>query len=178
MLQLRAKSIEQKKTLELARIIKPICNDYGVPLIINDHPIIAAEVNADGVHIGQDDGTIENVRKLYKGCRIVGRSTHSISQVQEAQKEGADYIGFGPLYATATKPGRPAIGLTDFVQAHKEFNGPIYCIGGVNETSITEVIAAGATNVVIVSDLLQSDDIESYVTRIKESAKKAKEKNL
>ena len=178
MLQLRAKSFEQKKTLELARIIKPICNDYGVPLIINDHPIIAAEVNADGVHIGQDDGTIENVRKLYKGCRIVGRSTHSISQVREAQKEGADYIGFGPLYATATKPGRPAIGLTDIVQAHQEFNGPIYCIGGVNETSITEVIAAGATNVVIVSDLLQSDDIESYVTRIKESAKKAKEKNL
>ena len=178
MLQLRAKSFEQKKTLELARIIKPICNDYGVPLIINDHPIIAAEVNADGVHIGQDDGTIENVRKLYKGCRIVGRSTHSISQVQEAQKEGADYIGFGPLYATATKPGRPAIGLTDIVQAHKEFNGPIYCIGGVNETSITEVIAAGATNVVIVSDLLKSDDIGSYVARIKESAKKAKEKKL
>ena len=86
MLQLRAKSIEQKKTLELARIIKPICNDYGVPLIINDHPIIAAEVNADGVHIGQDDGTIENVRKLYKGCRIVGRSTHSISQVRRLKK--------------------------------------------------------------------------------------------
>ena len=106
-------------------------------------------MNADGVHIGQDDGTIENVRKLYKGCRIVGRSTHSISQVQEARKR--EPITALVHFMQPLQTGRPAIGLTDIVQAHKEFNGPIYCIGGVNETSITEVIAAGATNVVIVS---------------------------
>ena len=80
------------------------------------------------------------------------------------------------LYETGTKPGRPAIGLNEIVQANQEFSGNVYCIGGINERTITDVIDAGAQSVVIVSDLLQSNDIESYVSRIKESANKAIEK--
>ena len=116
------------------------------------------------------------MRAIIGGNKIVGRSTHSIEQVRAAIGEGTDYIGFGPLYETGTKPGRPAIGLNDIVQANQEFNGNVYCIGGINERTITDVIDAGAKNVVIVSDLLQSNDIESYVSRIKELANKAIEK--
>lgn len=172
MLQLRAKSKRPNEILKIAKQIKPICKDLGTSLIINDYPEIAGEIEADGVHIGQEDGKINDARKMSGNCKIVGRSTHSLDQVRIANNEGADYIGFGPLYATNTKPGRPAIGLNDIIQAHKEFNGPIYCIGGINESTIIEVIKAGAKNVVIVSDLLQSSDIVYYVSKIKFLSKK------
>ena len=175
MLQLRAKSKRPNEILKIAKQIKPICKDLGTPLIINDYPEIAGEIEADGVHIGQEDGKINDARKMSGNCKLVGRSTHSLDQVRTANNEGADYIGFGPLYATNTKPGRPAIGLNDIVQAHKEFNGPIYCIGGINESTIIEVIKAGAKNVVIVSDLLQSSDIVYYVSKIKSLSKKTLE---
>tara|TARA_B100000902_G_scaffold352423_1_gene363152 strand:- start:1092 stop:1718 length:627 start_codon:yes stop_codon:yes gene_type:complete len=175
MLQLRAKSKTPKEILEIAKQIKPICKDLGTPFIINDYPEIAGEIEADGVHIGQEDGKINDAKKASANCRIIGRSTHNLDQVRAANNEGADYIGFGPLYATNTKPGRPAIGLNDITQAHKEFKGPIYCIGGVNERTIIDVIKAGARNVVIVSDLLQSSDIVYYVSKIKSLAKKTLE---
>ena len=175
MLQLRAKSKNPNEILTIAKQIQPICKDLGTPLIINDYPEIAGEIEADGVHIGQEDGKINDARKMSGNCKIVGRSTHSLDQVRTANNEGADYIGFGPLYATNTKPGRPAIGLNDIIQAHKEFKGHIYCIGGINENTIIEVIKAGAKNVVIVSDLLQSNDIVYYVSKIKSLSKKTLE---
>ena len=148
-LQLRAKSIEPKKIFNLAKMVKPICNDYSIPLIINDYPEIAASIGADGVHIGQEDGEIKKVRAIIGDNKIVGRSTHSIEQVRAAISEGADYIGFGPLYETGTKPGRPAIGLNDIVQANQEFNGNVYCIGGINEKTITDVIAVSYTHLTL-----------------------------
>ena len=171
MLQLRAKNHGPERILEMAKVIRPICSKYKVPFIINDYPEIAAEVSADGVHIGQNDGKLEEARKLAGNCKIVGRSTHCPEQAQKAHEEGADYIGFGPLYPTATKPGRPAIGLNEIALVHDEVPLPIFCIGGITEQTLPEVLSAGAQNVVIVSNLLQSEDIKSYVLRIQRIGK-------
>jgi thiamine-phosphate pyrophosphorylase len=122
-------------------------------------------VNADGIHLGQDDGDLANARRDAGNCSLVGRSTHSIEQAENAQAEGADYIGFGPLHATATKPGRPAIGLQDIAEVCRRVSIPVYCIGGINMQNLAAVSTAGAENAVIVSDLLQSNDIPSYIQR-------------
>ena len=165
LLQLRAKNHTEEQILQMAQEVRPICAGHGIPFIVNDHPRVAAMVNADGIHLGQDDGNLADARRDAGNCRLVGRSTHSIRQAQQAQDEGADYIGFGPLHATATKPGRPAIGLQDIAETHRHVSIPVYCIGGINLQNLATVVAAGAENVVIVSDLLQSNDIPSYIKR-------------
>lgn len=165
-LQLRAKGREPADITRLARGILPVCRDAGVPFIINDHPAIAAEVGADGVHIGQDDGSLAGTRRVVGPHAIVGRSTHSLSQALAADAEGFDYLGFGPLFPTGTKPGRPAIGLDAIASAMREVRRPLYCIGGINESTLPGVIAAGARRVVVVSALLLADDPEAAARRI------------
>lgn len=165
LLQLRAKNHTDDEILQMAKIARPICTKHGIPFIVNDYPHVAAMVNADGIHLGQDDGDLANARRDAGNCSLVGRSTHSIEQAEKAQAEGADYIGFGPLHATATKPGRPAIGLQDIAEVYRRVSIPVYCIGGINLQNLAAVTAAGAENAVIVSDLLQSHDISSYIQR-------------
>jgi len=168
-LQLRAKKSDPATIGRIAEGLAPLCRDAGVPLIINDFPVLAAEVDADGVHIGQDDGTLEEVRRIVGPGKIIGRSTHSLDQARAALAEGFDYIGFGPLYPTPTKPGRPAIGLSDIAAMEKEVGSriPAFCIGGVNPATLSEVTAAGARRVVVVSALLQARDVEAAVREVK-----------
>jgi thiamine-phosphate pyrophosphorylase len=115
------------------------------------------------VHIGQDDGPIAGARAAAGSGKLVGRSTHSLAQARAARAEGADYLGFGPLFATPTKPDYPAIGLEDIAQAHAEVpDRPIFCIGGIKLENLAEVIAAGARRVVIVSGILLAPDVAAY----------------
>lgn len=164
-LQLRAKKHTEEEILQMARTVRPICARHNVPFIVNDYPRVAAKVNADGIHLGQEDGDLEEARRQAGNCKLAGRSTHSIQQAENALAEGADYIGFGPLHATATKPGRPAIGLGDIAEVRHRLSIPVFCIGGINIQNLAEVVSAGAENVVIVSDLLRSQDIPSYIQR-------------
>lgn len=162
-LQLRAKGYPPEEVEALAILLLPLCRAAGVPFIVNDHPEIAARIDADGVHIGQDDGTYAGVSGIVGPGKLIGRSTHSPEQALAALKEGFDYIGFGPLFPTPTKPGRPAIGLENIplVQAEAGKGIPVFCIGGIKRSNLPEVIAAGARNVVIVSDLVTAPDIEA-----------------
>jgi thiamine-phosphate pyrophosphorylase len=104
---------------------------------------------------------------------IIGKSTHSLAQARAAEEQGADYIGFGPLFATPTKPGRPAIGLEDIRTAYSEVNIPIFCIGGIKNENLAEVIAAGAQRVVIVSGWLKADDIAAAVAHTRRTLENA-----
>lgn len=162
-LQLRAKGHDIGEIRDVAKEIFPICRATGVPFIINDYPELAAELDADGVHIGQDDGPLAAAREVVGSGKIIGRSTHSLAQARAALDEGFDYIGFGPLFPTPTKLGRPSIGLADISAMQSDVGSkiPAFCIGGIKRANLPEVIAAGARRVVIVSDLLTSDDVES-----------------
>ena len=159
-IQLRAKGKELPLVKAWAIEMQTICRERGAIFVLNDYPDMAAEIGADAVHVGQDGGSLADVRKIVGPGVLVGRSTHSLEQAQQAKREGADYIGFGPLFPTGTKPGRPSIGLQDIATA-QEYAGdmPMFCIGGINGTTLPAVLQAGAKRVVIVSWLLQQADI-------------------
>ncbi len=165
-LQLRAKGWDELAIEALGQRIEPITRAAGVPLIVNDFPELTPSIGAQGAHIGQDDGAVEDARwragRALAGevpLPLIGRSTHSVEQAVAAQAEGADYIGFGPLFPTPTKPGRPAIGLADIRRVHELVSIPIFCIGGIKLENLDTVLDAGARRVVIVSALLQASDI-------------------
>lgn len=169
LLQLRAKGYDGETIRRVAEALIPICRDAGVPFILNDYPVLAAELDADGVHIGQDDGPLADARAIIGAGKLIGRSTHSLEQAREALAEGFDYIGFGPLFPTPTKAGRPAIGLQGIATMEREVGSrlPAFCIGGIKQDNLSAVLAAGARRVVIVSELLMAADIKAATVRAK-----------
>ena len=167
-LQLRAKKMEKNEVERLARLMLPVTRDHGVPLVINDHLEVAAAVGSEGVHVGQDDDAVARARAVVGAGCFVGKSTHSLEQAVAAQDEGADYIGFGPLYATGTKPDYVPIGLQDIAEVHRRVALPIFCIGGVNAGRLDEIVAAGARRVVVVSAFLLEADVSGEVRALKQ----------
>ena len=167
LIQLRAKNRASAEIATLAAELHRIAAEHGVPLIINDHPEIARVVLAEGVHLGQDDMPIAEAREIAGPNCLVGKSTHSVDQAIRAFDEGADYIGFGPLFATPTKPDYPPVGLSEIQKVHGAVRIPIFCIGGIKLENLPEVLAAGARRVVIVSGLLQSPNAAEYARSAK-----------
>jgi thiamine-phosphate pyrophosphorylase len=169
LLQLRAKGQDKVLIQEIAEKLLPLCRAAKVPFIVNDFADIALAVGADGLHIGQDDGSLIEARKRVGDDMMIGRSTHSVVQAAEALAEGFDYIGFGPLFPTPTKQGRPGIGLSNVAAVQQDVGSriPVFCIGGIKRSNLTEVVAAGARNVVIVSDLLTAEDVFAAVEEVK-----------
>jgi thiamine-phosphate pyrophosphorylase len=161
-LQLRAKKSSEAEIVALAKQVAPHCRAADVPFILNDYPHLVSQVGADGVHIGQDDGPLEAARCAAGEGKLVGRSTHSLEQARAAWAEGADYIGFGPLFATPTKPDYTPVGLTDIATVQGESPVPVFCIGGVKRENLPAIIAAGARRVVIVTGLLHAPDATAY----------------
>ena len=167
LLQLRAKKLNATEVEKLALRMLPISRSLGVPLIINDHLQVAAAVGSEGIHVGQDDEAVAKARAVVGPDVFVGKSTHSLDQACAAADELADYIGFGPLYATGTKPDYVPIGLDDIAEVHRRLSLPIFCIGGVNEARLPEILAAGARRVVVVSALLLAADVRQHVRDLK-----------
>ncbi len=174
-LQFRAKGYDSADVIKLIKKagILDLCHTHDVPLIINDFPSAAVELGADGLHIGQDDGSLEAARVIVGSGMIVGRSTHSPEQAVAAMREGFDYIGFGPLFPTPTKQGRPGIGLEDIADVQSEVGKhiPVFCIGGITVETLDTVLAAGARRVVIVSALLQADNITTTTRSVRNQLK-------
>jgi thiamine-phosphate pyrophosphorylase len=162
LLQLRAKGRSPQEIRPIARDLSRFCSVHQVPFILNDHPELVPETGADGAHVGQDDVSVAEARTLAGEHAIVGKSTHSLAQALAAGKEGPDYIGFGPLFATPTKPDYPPIGLNEIMQAHRLVSLPVFCIGGIKRENLPEVLAAGARRVVIVSGILKAPDPQAY----------------
>ena len=152
---------------EIAAGLRLTTQERGIPLIINDYAEIARTVRADGVHVGQDDLPSPKCGNSPVPDCAVGKSTHSVDQAIRAFHEGADYIGFGPIFATPTKPDYPPIGLDEIEKVHEAVRIPIFCIGGIKLDNLPEVIEAGARRVVIVSGLLQATDMAGYARSAK-----------
>jgi len=168
LIQLRAKKLSKTEIVRLAGEMLEITRRSGVSLILNDYADLLREVDADGCHLGQEDLAVAAARELVGRPCIIGKSTHSIQQAIRSQADGADYIGFGPLFATATKPTAEAIGLADIQAVHQQVTIPVYCIGGIKVGNLSEVLAAGARRVCIVSDLLLAKDIAKQTRTVKQ----------
>ncbi len=173
-LQVRAKHASEAEIEALANRLAPLTETVGVPLIVNDFPQLVPAVGAQGAHVGQDDFSVADARwragRALAGevaLPIIGKSTHSFEQAVAAEEEGADYIGFGPLFATPTKPGRPAIGLGEIRRVHEAVQIPIFCIGGIKLENLEAVLAAGARRVVIVSEMLLAPDVAGYARQVR-----------
>lgn len=167
LIQLRGKQQSVDELCKIAAALHELTSQSSTPLIANDHLEIGQRVPVEGIHVGQDDESVEAVRRAIGRDILVGKSTHSLAQAADAQREGADYIGFGPLFATPTKPEYEPIGLQDIAQVHRDGALPIFCIGGIKLENLPQVIAAGARRVVIVSGLLQASDITKYAQSAK-----------
>ena len=162
LLQLRGKGKSVDELAGYAAKLHEFTARSSTPLIVNDHAEIASEISVEGVHVGQDDDPIEVARRKAGRAVLIGKSTHSLAQALAAQREGADYIGFGPIFATPTKPDYTPIGLADIRQVHAKVSLPIFCIGGINLDNLQSVIDAGAKRVVMVSALLKAHSIVDY----------------
>ncbi len=167
-LQLRGKRETPGQLEELGEALHLITSQSGVPLVINDHPQVARNIGAEGAHVGQDDMSVKEAREEAGTGVIVGKSTHSLEQAVTAAEEGANYIGFGPLFATPTKPDYKPIGLDLIAEVYRRVSLPLFCIGGIKLENLEQVITAGGRRVVIVSGLLMAKDVAAYARGCKE----------
>jgi thiamine-phosphate pyrophosphorylase len=167
LIQLRGKQCSLDELADLAVRLHEVTSRFATPLIVNDHAEIAGKVPVEGVHVGQNDDLIDVARKKTGRNILVGKSTHNFEQALAAQHEGADYIGFGPIFATPTKPDYQPIGLKQIESVHRNVALPIFCIGGIKIDNLEQVIAAGARRVAIVSGLLKAPDIAEYARACK-----------
>lgn len=157
-LQYRDKVSSQAEKLRIAGLIREMTGKSGVLFIVNDNIDIALLSGADGVHLGQDDVSVKEARKIVPKNFIVGKSTHSLEQALAAEKEGADYIGIGPVYKTPTKEDYIPIGVETVKKVIKNINIPFVCIGGLNFDNIRELIDLGAKSVAMVREFQVNTD--------------------
>jgi thiamine-phosphate pyrophosphorylase len=159
--QLREKHLEAKPLLERARLVSAVCTDAGVPFILNDRPDLALEVEADGVHVGQDDAPVALARRILGPDAIIGLSTHDQDDLAGATGKAApevSYISAGPVEATPTKPGRPGTGLDYLALATARAAIPVFVTGGVTPAKIPALAHAGARHFVVVRYLTEAGD--------------------
>jgi len=156
--QYREKSADDLTRLHLAEKLKQLCHRYNALFIINDRVDLAAAIDADGVHLGQQDMPIAQARQILGCHRLIGRSTTNADEMQQAIQEGADYIGVGPVYPTPTKAEKPAVGLEYVRHAAACADLPWFAIGGINIDNLNDVLAAQAERVAIVRALMEAEN--------------------
>ena len=144
--------------LQQAQALRQLCSRYGALFLVNDRIDIALAVDADGVHLGQGDLPPALARQLLGPEKLIGRSTHALAQLQQAMRDGCDYVGVGPVNATPTKPGRQPVGLDYVRQAAAESAIPFFAIGGIEKDKLPSVLATGATQVAVVRAITEAAD--------------------
>lgn len=171
LVQLREKNCDSQAFWEQAVQVKELCDIYNVPLLINDRLDIALAVDAAGVHLGQSDLPLVVARKLLGNHKIIGVSAHNVQEAQEAEAQGADYLGCGAVFVTGTKQDTQEIGLEALLQIKKAVKIPIVGIGGINAANYEAVLTTGVEGAAIVSGILGAADIKAEVQRLQRLAK-------
>ena len=159
--QLRDKDASDDELLAAAETARERCGAAGALFVLNDRPDLAVACGADGVHVGQEDTPVARAREIVGNDVIVGLSTHSMKQAQAGCRSGADYIAVGPVHATPTKEGRPAIGVEPIRYAAAHVSVPWFAIGGIDTGTVGDVVRAGARRIVVVRALADADDPEA-----------------
>jgi thiamine-phosphate pyrophosphorylase len=170
MIQVRAKDLTHPQRVKFGLTVVGVAFRYEVPVIVNDDIEAAFEVGADGVHLGQDDwAEIPRETRVARlaTMRIVGISTHSLEQALAAERDGADYIGVGPIFATATKPGVKPVGLELIRQVREHVATPFFAIGGITLENVDDVLEAGAERIAVVSAILCAADVAKAAATFK-----------
>jgi len=167
-IQFRDKEMEDSEAIEVCRKIYELTKKKGIPFIVNDRVEVARIVKADGVHLGQEDQSLDFARKILNQNQIIGISVETVEQAIEAEKEGADYLGVGPIYPTATKldAGR-ALGVARLKEIKEAVSIPVIAIGGIDEDNLEEVLRAGADGVAVISAVVSAPDITQACRKLK-----------
>ena len=160
--QYREKFKSLREKLEEAKILCELCKKNNVLFIVNDHVDIALMVDADGVHVGQEDMPVSEIRKILGANKIIGLSTHSVEDADKAVLQDVDYIGVGPIFPTTTKD-RTAVGIEYMEYVEKNINLPYIAIGGIKEANLLQVVEKGARRIALVSEIVGADDIVEKV---------------
>ncbi len=158
MIQYRCKNGTDSEKLIQAKELAAICKSQEVLFIINDRLDLALAVEADGVHLGQDDFSTDIARKLLGSEKLIGRSTHCLKQLKDAESEGCDYLGVGPIYPTKTKPEESTCGIGFVKEASEVSELPWFAIGGINNSNLDKVILAGANRIAVVGAIMDASD--------------------
>lgn len=159
--------LEKIEKLELGKKLQRLCLYNGIPFIVNDDIELALKLDADGVHIDQEDEDTVQVRRKI-GNKILGVSVHNLEEAEKAKLAGADYFGVGPIFPTATKKDTRAVQGTVFLEQLKDFGVPIVGIGGINADNAGAVMAAGADGVSVITAISQAEDVKAAAVRLKE----------
>jgi thiamine-phosphate pyrophosphorylase len=166
--QLRDKNGSARDTLGFARRIQTYLADR-IPFIVNDRVDIALLSDASGVHVGQDDLPLTEARKILGPRKIIGTSCQTLRHIRRAGKEGADYIGFGSVFKTLTKPDRPSMDLALLRRAAREAPVPMFAIGGITRENLKDVLACGQGRIAVCRDIMKSDDVTISVGEFKKA---------
>jgi len=165
--QYREKSAPTRQMVEEARQLRELCRAAGVPFIVNDRIDVALAVDADGVHVGQDDMLASLARALIGKGKILGVSAGNEEEARKATADGADYIGASPIFATPTKPDAPApMGIEGLRRLARAVSIPVVAIGGMTAENAATVIHAGAAGVAVVSAIVGAEDVEAAARKI------------
>ncbi len=176
-IQYREKNKSESLCLEEALFLREITNKANAALFINDYPLLAKQVGADGVHLGQDDTTIAKARAIVGEDKVIGLSTHSPQQADLAQEQQVEYIGVGPVFPTKTKPDRKAAGLDFVAYAAKNSRLPFVAIGGITLANLPTVLNQGAKTVCVISNLLEADSIAKQARQIQKIIQSQRDKS-
>lgn len=167
LVQIREKALGRREIERSGATVRRLCDTYSALFIINDDPELARSVQADGVHVGQDDLAVEEARALLGPDAIIGLSTHSEEQILASAEVPADHISVGPIWETPTKEGRAAVGLELIHFAAGQAPHPFFAIGGIDLGNVAEVVAAGAERLCVVRALRDADDPEAVAAELR-----------
>jgi thiamine-phosphate pyrophosphorylase len=168
--QLREKDAPDDELIAAGRALRIVCDEHGALLVVNDRPDLALACEADGVHVGQDDETVSRVREVVGAELVIGLSTHSPSQVAAAERAPeVDYLGVGPVYETATKPGVEPVGLELVRHAAAHAQKPWFAIGGIDAVRVPAVAEAGAERVAVVRAIRNAADPQRAAAALREA---------
>lgn len=167
MVQLREKHTDSADVVKLAYTLKPICAKAGVPLIIDDQVYSAATADVDGVHLGQDDLSCEEARRVLGPGKIIGISAQTVDQAKQAQDDGADYLGVGALFATPTKPDAVDVSIQELRAICEAVDIPVVGIGGLTDRTIPLLAGTGVVGAAVVSAIFGADDIVSATRQLR-----------
>ncbi len=166
-IQLREKNMTVREMVEVGAKLQELARRHGATFIINDHIDVALAIDADGVHLGQDDLPVSEARAKLGPKKIIGLSTHSLEQALAASSLPLDYLGVGPVFTTPTKPDALPVGLELLEKVSRQLTVPFVAIGGIDETNLEQVFAVGARNVAVIRAVVAADDVVGAARRLK-----------